>query len=117
MHGILTCALMMVLTSSAGAAAGTKPEPALGQSTGIKTVTLVTGDRVVLQPLDGPDRIVIVRPGKDRRGTKFVRQVDRGDRPGDAGRVGQVGDGAGRRVVAQALHGPPPRGCGCGSRG
>ncbi len=93
---MVACALILVLTSSASPAQGTQHGPVVGQHTGIKTVTLVTGDRVVVQPLDGPDRIVAARPGKGRQGAKFLRQVDKGDVyviPTDAARLvasGQV---------------------------
>src|SRR5688500_10463858 len=92
-HGIVACALILVLTSSAGPALGAPPGQLRGQdsgASGMKTLTLVTGDHVVVQPLDGPDRIVAVRPGKGRKGATFVRRVEHGDTyviPADALRL------------------------------
>ncbi|WP_162908038.1 S8 family peptidase [Allorhizocola rhizosphaerae] len=70
-----------MLTSSASPARGAVPpqKTIAGRDSAIKTVTLVTGDRVVLQPLDGPDRIVAVRPGKGRQGAQFAQRVEHGD--------------------------------------
>jgi hypothetical protein len=94
--GLVACVLILVLTSSgspAWAARAARPGPQTrpdGATAGIRTVTLVTGDRVVLQELDGPDRVVKVQPGKGRKGMAFRRSTENGDTfviPADAGRL------------------------------
>ncbi len=87
----MACALILVLTSSASPVFGASPQ-AKGERerAGTVVVTLVTGDRVVVQPLDGPDRIVKVWPGKGRQGATFAQRVERGDTyviPADAIRL------------------------------
>lgn len=90
-YGLVACVLMLLLTSSATPVLATVPPARAGAgAAGIRTVTLVTGDKVVLQVLNGPDRVVTIRPGKGRTGMAFQRSVEGSDTyvvPADAGRL------------------------------
>jgi subtilisin family serine protease len=92
--GIAASALVLMLTSAGPLQAGASVKAAAGKgdaaAAGLRIVTLITGDRVVLEQLDGPDRIVTIHPGKDRTGMTFRQDKEHDDTyviPSDAARL------------------------------
>lgn len=72
---VAALALVIGLTTFASAAPAQSRPTGPAPSGNIETVTLITGDHVVLQG----ERVITVRPGKGRKGAAFKQQKDRGD--------------------------------------